>query len=241
MEVGSKRVPRHRLSFTVVNEIQDLILKHQFQPGDRLPSQRDLAHVFGVSSPVIREAIQALVDRGLLDVQHGSGTYVSVPSPDVLARSFKLHLHMNRDSIVPLHEVRTTLECDLAAFAAVRATDNDVLAIGEALARQETFLDDHNPDDEADLDFHLQIAKSAQNEIFLVFMIPLVDWMKEYRALAITSQEVRRISLEDHKRIYQAINRRRPEQAREEMRRHLERVKNLVVESLELVGKPYDK
>lgn len=235
-DVEFPHVSRQRLSQAITAEIEHLILEERLSPGDRLPSQQKLANQFGVSAPVVREAIQTLAARGLLDVRHGSGTYVRKPSLDILARTLKLHVRMNHTSIMPLHEVRTVLESELAALAAERATPDDLATLDAILVKQRKYLEDPAITNEADLDFHLQLALAAHNDIFLVLLNPLIELIREYRSVAIQYRTVNQASLEDHEAIYEAVCDGDSKRARSTMSTHLTRVKNLVLERLEQDG-----
>ena len=80
------KVQRVPLYEQIVNQLEDLIIANKLQPGDRLPSERQLAERLGVGRPAIREAILVLQERGLVESMPGSGTYVRQVSGGSIAR-----------------------------------------------------------------------------------------------------------------------------------------------------------
>ena len=115
-----------RLYVRVARRIADLVARGEVQPGDKLPSERDLAEMLKVSRPTIREAMIALEVSGLIEVRTGSGIYVRAhPDPSLdLVRD---------DGIGPFDilELRLMVEPDAAALAAERMTDAQIIRLRE--------------------------------------------------------------------------------------------------------------
>lgn len=178
-QVRSKRgFPRIRLSEQVVAEIERMILEEYREPGTRLPKESELADRFHVSRIVIREAMKILEERGLVQVRAGRGTMTAAPTPERVKASL---LRLFRDQPIPtlsemdlMLELRQTLEETVASLAAVRATPENLQEIAAALedmgagrGEQETI--------EADLRFHMAIAKAAHNRFFEMVLEPLTQ------------------------------------------------------------------
>src|SRR5262245_61941046 len=106
-------------------QLENLILSGVLRPKQRVPSERDLGEQLGVSKTVVREAIRSLSARGLVEVRAGSGTYVREPSQDMVSRPMALWLRSGVLTVEDVHVVRTTLEVQIAALAAQRATEPD--------------------------------------------------------------------------------------------------------------------
>ena len=157
--------PVVRLADSVVNEIENQILDGALRPGDRIPSERQLADDFGVSRPSIREAIQKLVAKGLLVTRHGGGTTVTdkldATFVDPWQNMLKDHPMLHRDVL----EVRETLEGQAAALAALRATDVDMNRLDKAFATLDEAYANKDLDASiaADVAFHQAIADASHN------------------------------------------------------------------------------
>ena len=86
MVLTSLRItPKSRLSDDVAWQIELAIKGGQFQPGEKLPSERKLCQELGVSRPILRQALQNLEIRGLVDIQHGRGTFVATLANEFVA------------------------------------------------------------------------------------------------------------------------------------------------------------
>jgi GntR family transcriptional repressor for pyruvate dehydrogenase complex len=142
-----------------------MIVEGTFKPGDSLPPERQLARDFSVSRASLRQALSVLEYRGLILSKQGGGNYVC----DVIKRSFsdplldliKRHHELKFQVI----ELRQTLECSAAFYAAERATTEDRVIIRTRLDQLKAIVPMNNPAEEAraDLELHLAIADAAHN------------------------------------------------------------------------------
>lgn len=176
--VKKRSFRRGRLSGQVVAEIERLIQEQYREPGTRLPKESELADRFRVSRIVIREAMKILEERGVVEVRAGRGTMTAAPTP---ARVKDSLLRLFRDQPIPtlsemelMLELRETLEETAASLAAIRATSEDLAEISQALSdmaanrsAEETI--------EADLRFHIAIAKASHNRFFEMVLDPLTQ------------------------------------------------------------------
>ena len=121
-----------RLSDKVADMMMETILSGRFQVGDRLPSERALGEQFGVSRTVVREAVRALVAKGVIEVRSGSGLRVIAVNADAVSESMNLYLRGGGLDFGKVHEVRALLEVHLAGLAAERATDEDIARLRAA-------------------------------------------------------------------------------------------------------------
>src|SRR5205814_1558428 len=125
--IGKTTFPRvtrePRLSDKVAHLLLETIHAHGLQPGERLPSERELGEQFGVSRTVIREAVRALAAKGVIDVRTGSGLRVAAVDRSTVSESMSLFLRGSKTLDYPkVHEVRAMLEVEVAGLAAVRAS-----------------------------------------------------------------------------------------------------------------------
>jgi DNA-binding FadR family transcriptional regulator len=212
--------PEPRLYRVVADRIQALIREQQIPPGERLPSERDLAIQLSVSRASLREALIALELGGVIEVRGGSGVYVSeLPEPAAALEA--------GPGPFEVLSARRMIEAEVAAIAARVATDSAVDAILRAVEEMERHHANHSHNEQADRDFHLTIARATGNSALVGVMEYLWDqrgrlWhkLKEH----FQTEELRQETLSDHRRILQAIASHDPAAARRAMRAHLERV-----------------
>lgn len=221
-----------RVADSVAGELENRILEGSLKPGDRLPSERELALELGVSRPSLREAMQKLVSKGLLTTRHGGGTHVTDkleahfadPWQDMLSGHPLLH----RD----LLEFRQMLEGQAAALAADRATDIDLQRLDAAYAALEGKFElsqDLNACVEADVAFHQAIAEASHNVMIGHLSASLMRVIHGHVARNLEHLHARPQRWDQlqsqHHAIWQAIRERKPEAAAQAARDHIEFVR----------------
>ena len=212
----------------VAAQIHRLIADGRLKPGDRLPPERELAEVFGVSRTSVRDAIRVLETRGLVEPRHGEGTVVKRIPIDVIVGPLADALSSSKDLTADLFDMRKMLEPPLARAAAFRATEDDVRALEEIVARQRARVLAGQIAVDEDHAFHYRIATAAKNQVLLRTMDVLMDLLRESRVRSLQGPGRAEISLEGHRRILDAIRRRDPEGAAERMRAHIEEIETIL-------------
>lgn len=222
----------------VAHELLVLIRSGHFAPGDRLPSERQLAARFGVSRPTVREALSALESRGLVETRMGSGTFVAERNGgETLPVS-------SDDSPTEVMETRLVIEVAVARLAARRA-----VASGEALEQVRVAVEAlertaHPEDlpDELDRDFHRAVAALTGNEYLLGLLEPMWDTLGQalyttMRQRAWTA-ELTRATAREHRAIYEALRAGDPELSAFAMERHLRALMAALFEEGSFEGPP---
>lgn len=209
-----------RLYRVVADRILALIQDEGIAAGERLPSERDLASKLSVSRASLREAVLALELGGVVEVRGGSGVYlcekeVEKELPEVGPGPFEVL------------SARRLIEAEVAAIAARVATDASIDAILNAVVAMEKHHENYASNENADRDFHLAIARATGNSALVGTMEYLWNqrgrlWhrLKEH----FQTEELRQLTLTDHRNILEAIVAHDPAAARKAMRAHLERV-----------------
>jgi GntR family transcriptional repressor for pyruvate dehydrogenase complex len=222
-----------RLYEKIVDQIENRILKGDLEPGDKLPPEPELAKQFSVSRTAIREAMKALSQKGLIVVQPGRGTFVIDSTSSAMRNSIDLFVKIGSiDGIVDLVEVREILEPEIAAMAADRATPSQITDMVEAVEAMDRALNDPHAFIEADLDFHLALAKATHNTLIPILIDSLVDLLREHRVRAASVVGGIERSQPFHKKILEAVRNQDANLARETMRNHLVQTRNEIEFSL---------
>ncbi len=225
-----------RLYQLVVDDVERRILTGQLQLGDKLPSERELAESFNVSRTAVREAVRALGEKGLVQSHAGRGTYVTNGASRAMRDSLGLLARIrnesagdDEDGIQSVIELREALEPQVAAHAAQRATQADVLALQQTVAEMDESIQMRRLDRYAqgDVKFHILLAESAHNRLFPALMESLVHLLQEQMALCIFLPGEVPVAQDEHKRILQAIMQRDDAAARQAMQRHLLHIRNI--------------
>ena len=220
-------IEQKRLYQQVADQLTSLIQKGEFEPGKRLPAERELSKMLGVSRPTVREAMIALEILGLIEIRTGSGIYV-VPES-----SRKNPLKQKIDPGPGPFEMltaRASIEGEAAAMAAPIITDEELEGVREALHMMEESAEQNLSMEAGDRLFHRRIAEATRNSV----MVSVIDGLWDTRELEpmwpklqehVDKAAVEQPSLGDHRKIIAALETRDPDKARQAMRDHLERVK----------------
>ena len=224
-----------RLSDRVAALLLDTIVARGLQPGDRLPSERELGEQFGVSRTVIREAVRALAAKGVIEVRTGSGLRVAAVDASAVSESMSLFLRGGTVDYSKVHEVRRLLEVEIAGLAAERASDADVERIRTVAEQMEGALDDVEKASRLDLAFHRAIARATNNELYLLLLDSIGEAQLEIRRGNLQSGAAPE-TIKAHRMIVERIAARDAEGARSAMESHLAHVQRHWAASVAATG-----
>ena len=202
-----------RLSQGVVKELLGAIRIGQFKPGERLPSERQLAEDFGVSRASVREGLRILELMETIEVRQGRGAVVLAPTRQPSGQPLRRWLDSHQGEVIELLEVREALESAAAALAASREA-SEIHPVLEASDELDAIVN-------ADVQFHKHVADRSGNDVLagLVDELNGVLEASRYAMFAIPGRRER--SHRDHLSIARAINKRKPVEAAAAMRRHI--------------------
>ncbi|TNC25786.1 FadR/GntR family transcriptional regulator [Amycolatopsis alkalitolerans] len=217
--------PRSRLSERLADTLQNEIVG--LPPGERLPTEAELAGRFGVSRTVVREAARLLVQRGLVTVKPGRGMAVAEFDGRFIADQYGLLLRRSEGSFEQLLELRLVLEVEMAVFAAARRTDEHLAELEQTnhtLAAALESADGHGRFLEADLRFHEIVARASGNPFFSLVMRPVNGFLREAYASGPGYPSEGGHTLAEHREIAVAIAAGDPSRARFATENHLRRI-----------------
>lgn len=215
-----------RLYEQIVEQIEQLILDGKLHPGDQLPSERELAEQFNVSRTAVREAVKALREKGLVEIETGRGTFITHGVSKALRRSLDWMVRSGEGNrLADLVQVRDILEPEIAALAADMATGPDIESLEQAVSVMDSALNDADVYVEADLGFHLALATATQNRLIPTLIDPIVDLLREQRKRIFLVEGGAQRGQYHHKRILDAIKKHDRMAAREAMQAHLTQVR----------------
>lgn len=228
------RIESDRLSDRLALRLVAQIESGALQPGDRLPTEQQMAATHGVSRTVVREAVHQLKSKALVTSRQGSGVFVAQP-PAHLPLAFDPAVLGSVQSVVHVAEVRRVLEGEIAALAAERATRSQIAALRRALKAIDTAVAAGGDGVDEDLAFHRLIGEATGNPQFRL----LIGFLEQYlrAAMRITrGNEARRSDFmaavqQEHRAIVEAIALRDPALARHHATRHLANGQARLIES----------
>jgi GntR family transcriptional repressor for pyruvate dehydrogenase complex len=231
LKSGFEVIRRNKVYEEVAKQIERLILK-KLKPGDKLPSERELAEMLQVSRSSIRDAIRGLELMGLVEPRQGAGTIVRELSAETLANPFASMLKHKQQLVGELLDFRKMLEPPLAARAATHASPDELAEMEEILQRQEGKMSRGEVTIGEDAEFHYNIALASGNSVVLKVLDVLMDLLRDTRERSLQLKGRPQKSLAGHRKILAAIKRHDAEAAKAAMRRHIEDVEEIVLEKL---------
>jgi GntR family transcriptional repressor for pyruvate dehydrogenase complex len=209
----------------IATHVRELIETKQLHPGERLPPERDLARMLGVSRVPIREAMRTLAAQGLVEIRRGQGMFVASDSVDATVDQLTNALLKQRDVLAELFAVRRLLEPASAQWAAARREPEDVARLERLLADMAAAGERTPPDyetiGERDTQLHVEIAAAADNRVLLRIMQAIQDLHEQQLETSLRYRDRVHETVKDHSRIIRAIAAGDPVEARSAMLDHL--------------------
>ena len=221
-------VRRQKVYEAVAEQIERLILR-KLKPGDKLPSERELAETLCVSRSSIRDAIRSLELMGMVEPRQGAGTIVREISSDSLVNPLANARKRKEELIGELLDFRMMLEPPLAARAATRVSSDEVSEMEEILERQEKKVRGGESTIGEDSEFHYAVALASGNSVVLKVLDTLMDLLRDSRERSLQVEGRQQKSVAGHRRILDALKRHDSEAAKVAMRRHIEDVEEIVL------------
>ncbi|MCL4189151.1 MAG: FadR family transcriptional regulator [Rhodobacteraceae bacterium] len=217
-------IQREGASERLAHRLLGMVTAGTLRPGDRLPGERELAELFNVSRPTVREAIKALIVLGVLRSRHGDGMTVSPLQAADLLGPLTFFLTLREVEVERLYEARGLIEGEIAALACAAAGPAAVAELEALIVRQEALIAVPEGYRALDTAFHGRLAELAGNP----FLARAAESMNilglEARKTASETPAVIRRSIADHRAIVAALAQRDPGAARAAMRTHMANV-----------------
>ena len=214
-------IRKSSISDDIVEQIISLISKGDLKAGQRLPSERELCIRFGAGRSSLREALRCLSIMGVLTARVGEGTSVAIDRSKFMETVLRWRLSTEQHDIEDLMEVRIALEGVTAARAARNSADADIRKLRDLVAKMEVAVGNAKRFAALDLEFHLRIARTSNNDLILDLVSLIRGQLERGVAKVLLFPNAMPLSVKEHKAILQAIVKRDAEAAQAAMQAHL--------------------
>lgn len=212
----------------IAEELRKRILLGELTFGEFLEPQKTLADQYGVSLSTIREAVQHLSAAGFVASHPGKGTWVTYDASFAVFDPAEVKNRLGEINAHQLYDARAIIEIGLIRYAAEKATPENIDEIWEALARMEAGLDDDKVYLDADMDYHLAVARAAHNQILEEFYNLVQKLLEELATQLILLPGVKVESIPLQASIAEAIEQHDVEAAREAGLIHMKYIEDLL-------------
>lgn len=215
-----KPIRTRKIYEEIAEQLRKLVVEGKLKPGDRLPSERELAERLQVSRASVREALSALEMLGLLEVRSGEGTYIRHVNFDSVVAPLSWMLSLDKETVKELMEVRKILEVQTVSLAAEHATKSDLEELAETI--EEMRLDAEIPkfDEVKDERFHFLVGQATHNKILIRMMTSISGTIQQTIVFGSAKYDNKKL-FSEHLGIFEAIKARDPGTARKIMLKHL--------------------
>ena len=222
-------VERRKIYEQIADQLLGQIGRRRLRPGDTLPPERELTQTFSVGRSSIREALRMLESQGVIRAASG-GAFVVADASNPLESSLRLLFALDEQAGMPdLFELRRILECEAAALAAERRGTEHLAEMDTAIEEMAVSLATSGRGDafiEADLRFHLAIAGATGNRLVVHGMHAVRDVLRRALVTVYHLPGSPENAVVEHRAIRAAVAGGDADDARREMRAHLERVES---------------
>lgn len=207
----------------VATRLREMIHSGELSAGDKLPPERDLSKILGVSRPTLRAGIRSLSSVGIMRSRQGAGTFVAAAeeSPTLDSKPLRMLSALHGFTSDEMFEARIALEMSIAGLAAVRATSEQLAQLAEEIAGMYASLNMPEQYLVHDMRFHQIVAAASGNRILTSLMNMIATILFDSRSKTVKRAKDLKESTEQHHNIYRALRDRNPEAAERAVHDHL--------------------
>ncbi|GBC61316.1 FadR family transcriptional regulator [Desulfonema ishimotonii] len=220
-----QKIRAMKVSEEIAEQIRTLIKEGKLRPGQKLPPERAFAQTLGVGRSSLREAMNTLATQGFIEIRKRQGIFVSNISDTLITDPLRQILKEDNSELPHLYELRKDIEMASAWLAAERRTPEDLIQIRQLLENMEQGVKNGAISLRDDLDFHLAIAHATRNFLRVHVLKNIFGLSGEFLGVVLGKLSRKPGNLpvicSHHRAIFEAIEARDKDQAREQMRTHL--------------------
>jgi GntR family transcriptional repressor for pyruvate dehydrogenase complex len=228
----AQKISKEGVAEKVVRRILDLVKSGNLKAGDRLPPERHLVEILGVSRPTLREALRSLSTLGVVDLRHGGGAFVSDLTAGTLLGPLAFYISLSPENVEESFECRRLVEIEIARKSALLAGPKDIKDLETMLAAQANIRGDPIGFRILDIEFHEKLYELAGNAIMERMARGFYNLCLEERRRATADVRVTQQSLIDHREIVAGLRLRSGELAAAAMTRHLDNIERTTLAAM---------
>lgn len=221
-----KPIKRVKVGEQVFQQLKAILINGEWRPGDKVPSENELAEQFDVSRITVRQALQRLGALGLIETRRGEGSFVKEINVGNSMNALIPTIYLGENTELEIIEFRAIIETECAALAAERANEKDIEDLQVIWDRMNECKvnSDSKGFGEADLDFHFKIAEITKNPLIIKTNLILRDVLEHAMRTTIDKMGFEG-GLYYHKKLIEEIGAHDAKAASKTMREHIKKNK----------------
>ena len=228
-----QRIRKEGAAEKVVRRILDLVTSGNLKAGDKLPAERKLIEIFGLSRPTLREALRSLSILGVIEMRHGGGAYVTDLRAESLLAPLDFFVSLSGDNVQEVFACRRLIECEIARECARSASADDISDLEAMVAAQKQVEDDPIGFRILDSEFHEKLFDIAGNSVMERLALGFYNMGLEARRAATALPKVTKQSVKDHAEIVEGIKLGDPDKTGAAMERHIRHIEETTLDALD--------
>jgi GntR family transcriptional regulator, transcriptional repressor for pyruvate dehydrogenase complex len=212
------------ISNSIYKSIEEQIINGELKPGNKLPSENELCRIWGTSRVTVRQALERLVSLGILHKVRGGGTYVSEPDTTIFLSPILPFVLFREENMIDFLEFRKIIELGSVRLCAEKRDEENLGNMKKCLDEMDRNykVDKNQPYAEADLEFHMEIARGSKNPLNVKVNEMLRHTLKNQQ-IQVNTVLGSTSSQKEHRNIFMAIEEQDAELAAYFMKKHLQR------------------
>lgn len=217
------KIQKDALYVVVADKLEDIILNDaSMGVNHKLPNEQTLGETFGVSRPVVREALKLLNARGLITSRNGEGSFVCQPDYSMITDTVNRIVQLQNIDMKNVFEVRLTLESQAARLCALRIGEYGLTELSRINEQMSKSVPDYNARTELDLQFHQTIARESGNPILELFVDSMASLVFRMIRQTVDVADYSEDGVKEHTLLISALRAGDPDEAEKITRHHLE-------------------
>lgn len=229
---------RESVSQQVIQSLTEYLFSGGVAPGQKLPSERQLAESLGVTRSAVRDVVQSLGLIGALDIRQGDGMYLRKGASGLLPKAIEWGLFLGETPVLDLVEARSELEVVMAGFAAGRRTDTDLDRLSQLMAEMSNPALSTQEFVELDIAFHHAIAYMSGNSILRDVLSSITGLLRAWMTRSVRAAGETQTTVAEHLTVYAALAARDAAGSREAMATHMEHARERLSRTLNTMPAP---
>lgn len=207
----------------ISDQIKDLVYTGVLKPGDRLPSERDLAKQFNAGRMAVREALRVLEDSGFVGMKQGSrgGAFIKPIGKMVVKRSISDFIRLANVTVTELTEARIAIELSVVEYAVTRITEPELEELNRNILNTVRMGVEGAETTDSNVNFHILLARSARNSLFETILSGILEIYVSFLEQWDVDRKFRITHVNEHKEIYEALRQRDIVKLKEKVQDHI--------------------
>jgi len=229
---ADQKIRKEGAAEKVVHRILDLVKSGNLKAGDKLPAERKMIEIFGLSRPTLREALRALSILGVIEMRHGGGAFVTDLKAQSLLAPLDFFVALSAENLAEVFVCRRVIEIEVARRCIDRASDDDIRELESMVAAQQKVTSDPIGFRILDSEFHSKLFEISGNAVMERLALGFYNMGLEARRAVTAKPAVTKRSVKEHHAIVEALRARDTDRIVAAIAVHMDHIETTTLEAI---------